>query len=170
MMHKQVISTVSKYRLCDGISEFSTYKDFVDDLGDFKHRDKIILEINSPGGSVDIGLMMVDAIQQSPKQVNAIITHQACSMAGMLALACDSLEMKPHSYLMLHDYSCFRIGKGNDLKLSTQAVDKMFKGRFKSICMPFLTEKECERILKGEDFYIHSDDRTLLSRIKRHFK
>lgn len=165
----RIHSKTLEYKLYDAIEEFEAYEDLIDELENLSEEDTLILKLNSPGGRIDVGFMIIDAMQQSKGKVICQVVHDACSMAGMIALAGDGLILNKHTYVMLHDYSCLRYGKGHDLKLSSKATDKMFSGRFKEICIPFLTDREAESILKGEDFYIHDDDQSLEKRIKKHF-
>ena len=61
----------------------------------------ITLMINSPGGSVSAGWMIVDTIQLIGT-VETICTGQACSMAAVLLMSGARRSILPHGRVMLH--------------------------------------------------------------------
>ena len=88
----------------------------------------IDLYINSPGGDVFAGLNVVNAIQKSKVQVTAHVEVMAASIAGVIALACDKIEIDKNSLVMLHN--CWTVSSGNkkaleqDIK-AMEAVDNI---------------------------------------------
>lgn len=88
----------------------------------------IDLYINSPGGDVFAGLNVVNAIQKAKIQVTAHVEVMAASIAGVIALACDKIEIDKNSLVMLHN--CWTISSGNkkaleqDIK-AMEAVDNV---------------------------------------------
>lgn len=81
----------------------------------------IDLYINSPGGDVFAGLNVVNAIQKSKVQVTAHVEVMAASIAGVIALACDKIEIDKNSLIMLHN--CWTISSGNK-----KALEQDIKG------------------------------------------
>lgn len=88
----------------------------------------IDLYINSPGGDVFAGLNVVNAIQKSKVQVTAHVEVMAASIAGVIALACDTIEIDKNSLVMLHN--CWTVSSGNkkaleqDIK-AMEAIDNI---------------------------------------------
>lgn len=88
----------------------------------------IDLYINSPGGDVFAGLNVVNAIQKAKVQVTAHVEVMAASIAGVIALACDKIEIDKNSLVMLHN--CWTISSGNkkaleqDIK-AMEAIDNV---------------------------------------------
>ena len=88
----------------------------------------IDLYINSPGGDVFAGLNVVNAIQKAKVQVTAHVEVMAASIAGVIALACDKIEIDKNSLIMLHN--CWTISSGNkkaleqDIK-AMEAIDNI---------------------------------------------
>lgn len=64
---------------------------------------KINLVINCEGGDMIQGFSIVSAIQRSGATVTAKIEGIAASMASVIAMACDSIEMADFSRIMIHD-------------------------------------------------------------------
>lgn len=88
----------------------------------------IDLYINSPGGDVFAGLNVVNAIQKSKVQVTARVEVMAASIAGVIALACDKIEIDKNSLVMLHN--CWTVSSGDkkaleqDIK-ALEAIDNI---------------------------------------------
>ena len=88
----------------------------------------IDLYINSLGGGVFAGLNVVNAIQKSKVQVTAHVEVMAASIAGVIALACDKIEIDKNSLVMLHN--CWTVSSGNkkaleqDIK-AMEAIDNI---------------------------------------------
>ncbi len=88
----------------------------------------IDLYINSPGGDVFAGLNVVNAIQKAKVQVTAHVEVMAASIAGVIVLACDKIEIDKNSLIMLHN--CWTVSSGNkkaleqDIK-AMEAIDNI---------------------------------------------
>lgn len=82
----------------------------------------IDLYINSLGGGVFAGLNVVNAIQKSKVQVTAHVEVIAASIAGVIALACDKIEIDKNSLVMLHN--CWTESSG-DKKALEQDIKAM---------------------------------------------
>lgn len=67
------------------------------------NNNPIALYINSPGGCVDSGFSIIDAIQGVPCPVITVVTGMACSMAGIVSIAGDKRFMTRNSIWMSHD-------------------------------------------------------------------
>jgi ATP-dependent Clp protease protease subunit len=81
----------------------------------------IHLRINSPGGDVFDGRAIATAIAQHPSNVIAHVDGLAASAASYVAIAADSVEMAPGSFLMIHNAWTLAFGNADDL-LSTAAL------------------------------------------------
>ncbi|GEM_PF-1774626 len=66
---------------------------------------QIKLIIDSRGGSVHHGLMLVDLIQSLPKQVIGIVNGECHSMAPVVLQACSERIATKHSRFLLHNIS-----------------------------------------------------------------
>lgn len=75
---------------------------YLDSVSD---NEEITLYINSPGGSVQDGLALYDALRLVKAPIRTVTTGMAASMGAILFLAGDKREMLPHSKLMIHDPS-----------------------------------------------------------------
>lgn len=65
--------------------------------------DDITIYINSPGGSVEAGMIVLRDMQNSKaNHIEAVVTGMAASMAEGIAMEADHITMKPGSQLMFH--------------------------------------------------------------------
>lgn len=110
----------------------------------------VTLVINSPGGSVLEGLQVVNAIRNCKQKVTAKVEVMACSMGGVIALACNQLIMHKDDLLMLHN--CMSYAEGNKEEManvieSMKAIDAVLH----SIVMEHAKDKTLDaRIDNGE--------------------
>ena len=107
--------------------------------------------INSPGGSVIDGFILVDLIEKSPIPVYTIVRGMAASMAIPLLLAGSKRYSYKHSVFLIHQMSTILVGKmeeiRDNLKLSTNLED-MIKSYI--LEKTKIKEKEIEEIYKRE--------------------
>lgn len=78
--------------------------DFLDQLLELnmESEEPITVLINTPGGEINSGLMMVDAITGSRAPVRMVCTGKAYSMGAVLFACAKERLMLPNSELMLH--------------------------------------------------------------------
>lgn len=160
----------SEWGLYGGIKSFDGCADLIECLRHSGPNDIVVLKINSPGGRVDVGTMIVQAIMESEAMVVADVVYPSASMAAEIALACDRLILRKHTYLMFHTYSYGVDGKSLEISQHVANSDKCLMEATKDIMMPFFTAKELKDMHDGKDIYIAWNDPTLKARIKRHFK
>lgn len=73
-------------------------------LNNVSETEPVTVLINSPGGSIDAGLLMYDAIQSSPAPVRLVVLGAAYSMAAIIfASGLHGRFILPNSKLMLHE-------------------------------------------------------------------
>lgn len=175
MANKIEIETItqSKHHILtirDDIEKYEDYDDLFKILPSINRKDSVTLKISSPGGCCAVGFSLFDRINALECLVEVIVTYPSYSIGAILALCGDSLTLEPGAFLMFHDYSTGTRGKGNEISKNAEAYGKYFNYKFNAVCQPFLTKKECEKILNGQDLYIYWDDDNLNKRLERHFK
>ena len=73
-------------------------------LNSVSETEPVTVLVNSPGGSIDAGLLMYDAIQTSPAPIRLVVLGAAYSMAAVIfASGKDGRYLLPNSKLMLHE-------------------------------------------------------------------
>lgn len=163
-------TSVYRYNLYGEISQFEEYTTFITELALMQRDDSVALYINSPGGSVDIGASILNAIKYCPATVTAVVEAPSYSMASMIALGCHNLIMFKNTFLMFHNYSQITGGKGGELMSSMAHGDANYHQLIVDTCYPFLSKSEINKIRRDQDVYIYDNDSSLPQRMKRHFK
>lgn len=121
---KNVSDSTTEVAIYDEIGYWGvSAADFVTDLNTIKTK-TITLRINSPGGDVQDGLAMLNALRQHPATVNVIVEGWAISAASFIAMAGDHIAMAPNSMLMIHDASASAYGNASDLRDLADLLDK----------------------------------------------
>jgi ATP-dependent protease ClpP protease subunit len=98
---------------------------FVKDLAAIK-APKISFRMHSPGGFVFDGMAIYQAIKRHPAAEKTMhIDGMAASMASVIALAADRVEMAKGGFYMIHRPEAIAIGNGDDMRKTAALVDKV---------------------------------------------
>jgi len=135
-----------------------------------KEEDTVNIQLSNYGGDCDSAATIVNAIRDCKGTVNCIVNAPSYSAATMIALAGHSLELKPYTYLMFHNFSNTETGKGGEIKAAVANVERVIHSMMSSLYSDFLTKKEINDIFNDKDVYVHWDDKDLKERISRKFK
>ena len=109
----------------DEISWFGiTAQQFIDELRGVTAK-TIALHINSPGGDVFDGIAIHNALRQHPATVNVTVDGIAASIASVIAMAGDRVEMAKGAMFMIHEPFAMTIGDAADHRKNAEALDKM---------------------------------------------
>jgi ATP-dependent protease ClpP protease subunit len=81
------------------------------------------VRINSPGGSVFEGVAIANALRAHPASVTVQVDAVAASIASVIAMAGDRIEMAPNSMMMIHDASGLCYGNASDMDEMGELLD-----------------------------------------------
>ncbi|WP_051854083.1 MULTISPECIES: head maturation protease, ClpP-related [unclassified Streptomyces] len=81
------------------------------------------VRVNSPGGSVFEGIAIANALRSHPAQVTVQVDGIAASIASVIAMAGDRIEMAPNTMLMIHDASGVCMGNAADMEEMAELLD-----------------------------------------------
>ncbi|MGW1616370.1 head maturation protease, ClpP-related [Streptomyces sp. NPDC002285] len=81
------------------------------------------VRINSPGGSVFEGIAIANALRAHPANVTVQVDAVAASIASVIAMAGDRIEMAPNSMMMIHDASGLCMGNASDMEEMAELLD-----------------------------------------------
>ena len=155
------------YYLCGEIQEPQYYTELFYTLRSAAETDLVFLHINSPGGDFNTGLQIINNMLASEAHVVTVLEARAYSMAAFIFLSGDELIVHDNCQLMFHTYSSSFAGKGNEQLAEVHALGNWFEKVATRICTPFLSPTDIDRILKGSDLWMDSDEiRHRLGRIK----
>lgn len=121
-------------------------------------NDTIRIHLNTPGGRLDTGVQLISAIRSTEAKIVTILDGVAHSMGALLFLCGHEMIVHDHGQLMFHTYSGGVMGKGSDIRGQTDATEDWYRVIANDICHPFMTRREIQRMLKGEDFWFSTKD------------
>jgi ATP-dependent protease ClpP protease subunit len=124
-----------------------------------KTIENIMLTINSPGGSVFEGMSMYNMLKDHPAKVHGKVTGLCASIASVVLMGCDTIEMTKNSMLMIHMPKIDMTGSASDLRKNAEILDRIkeniiacYKSKLKkSVDIENMMEKETW--LTPEDAY-----------------
>lgn len=96
----------------------------------------INLYINSYGGDVKEGLGIYNQLKRKACQKVAYIDGFACSIASVIAMACDKVIMGTNSLMMVHHASMGAYGNAEELRKAANDVEVIDKAS----CSSYLTK------------------------------
>ena len=158
LLRKEMTSTLYEYYLVDDIGEASDYIELCDVLRSASPNDEVLIRINSGGGSLATANMIVNAVRESQAHVHGFIESTCVSAATLIYLACHSYSLSEDADMMIHTSSSLYGGKEHEqhsyVTFSRKKIHKMVRDRYAG----FLTEKEIENVLNGQDYYFDSEE------------
>lgn len=118
-------------------------------LQDYVKPSKIIVMINSEGGSVLYGMSTFSVIRSCPIEVDCVIEGIAASMASVIWAAGDNLYMHDYSLLMIHNPFNSKI---EDADPSVKQTVEAFRSQLETIYTKRfgLAKDKVEEIMNGE--------------------
>lgn len=141
------------------IGEPSLYTDMVHTIRAASQHDIIYLCLNTPGGRLDTGIQIINAMKASKATVISVLEAEAASMGAIIFLAADQHIVNDNCRMMFHDFSggATSGAKGNEQFKELTASIQLYNKLLKNVCVPFLSNEEVDRIIKGEDVWMDSD-------------
>jgi ATP-dependent Clp endopeptidase proteolytic subunit ClpP len=117
-------------------------------LGDL---DTINLSIHSPGGEVLDGWAIYNALKLHPAKVIVTVKGLAASMASVVMLAGDVIEMPAKAYVMIHRVSGGAWGDADDMKKAAETIAKLEDAIVAAYAeRSGLDEKEIRKMMEAE--------------------
>lgn len=102
-------------------------KDFISDLNGLD-VDDIDLRINSLGGSVFEGNAIYNGLKAHKAKVHVKIDGIAASIASVIAMAGDDIEIPENGMIMIHDPWTYAGGTSEDMRAAADMLDKVKVG------------------------------------------
>jgi len=100
----------------------ATADQFIDDLNQVT-APNLRVRVNSPGGSVFEGIAIANALRSHPANVVVQVDGIAASIASVIAMAGDRVEMAPNTMMMIHDASGLCMGDASDMAEMAELLD-----------------------------------------------
>lgn len=111
-----------------------TAKDFAEALKGLGPVTALTVRINSGGGEVFAGIAIHNLLRSHPATVTVKIDGFAGSIASVIAMAGDVVEMPDNAMMMIHNPSWGAWGESDDLRETADILDQIKKSLVTSYC------------------------------------
>lgn len=101
-----------------------TAKSIVEWLGSLTNVGELVVRINSPGGDVFDGLGIFNALVRFPAKKSVFIDGMAWSIAGVIAMAGDTVEIASNAVFMIHNPAALVFGEADELRKTADLLDQ----------------------------------------------
>jgi ATP-dependent protease ClpP protease subunit len=141
---------------------------FVRDLQNVEAK-TLNVRINSRGGSVYDGTAIHNALKRHPAAVNVSVEGVALSIASLIAMAGDTINMPENSLMMIHaPWAVIAIGNSKDLRETANVLDKMGAAMATSYASKSgISERGCARAAHRRQGSLVHGSRGSRSRLRR---
>lgn len=132
-------------------STAKAFRKILDSAGDIK---KLNLHINSCGGACDDGVAIYSMLKQHSAEKTAYIDGYACSIASLIAAACDRVIMSCASAMQIHNALTFAYGNAKTMRAMADTLDKItsgIKAAYLDRAGDKLTAEKLSRLMDGKD-------------------
>lgn len=85
---------------------------------------RVTLRISSPGGSVDEGRLIYNALKRHHGGVNVVVDSSAYSIASYIAMAGERVVMAKNAMMMIHNPWTMAFGDASELRKVADVLDK----------------------------------------------
>lgn len=153
------------YHINRGIGDPSEYADMVHRIQHASENDIIYLHLNTPGGQLDTGAYLLNAIEASSGHIVTILEGSVCSLGTLLFLAGDEMVVSDYSRMMFHNYRGGMIGNGQEMAAELKSTQQWMREFADRLYIPFLSEQEVEKIFAGTDLWLHAPE--IIKRLKK---
>jgi ATP-dependent Clp protease protease subunit len=109
----------------EGLFGGMSAKTFADEVQRLGKVDVINLHINSPGGSVFDGVAIYNTLKSHPARVLVSIDAVAASIASVIAMAGDEIEVAENAMMMIHDPTGVAAGGADDMRKTADLLDQV---------------------------------------------
>lgn len=109
-------------------------------------HDPIWLMIDSFGGSVDAGFILIDLIKSIKSPVYAVVTSKAYSMGAIITVYCEKRYIYQHATMMFHEASYGALGEDPSIRsrmeFNTKYLDRIHREIAQIIKMDYSKYRE----------------------------
>lgn len=126
-LDKEENKLMAKYKIeilgeiSEGSNSFNSFKTKMEEA----RGQDIELFINSGGGSITEGIAMADLISTYPNSVTTTGIGLVGSIATVVLLAGNKVQMTENSFMMIHRPWSYSIGNSEELEATAELLDKM---------------------------------------------
>jgi ATP-dependent protease ClpP protease subunit len=146
------------FYLSKPVGEAEGYTDMIHRITLANPSDTIFIHLNIPGGQIDTGVQLINAMRNSQARIVTVLEATAYSLGTLIFLAGDEMVVNDNCMMMFHNFNGGLIGKGNELVSELEATVKWFQALAEDVYIPFLSREEFDRITRGEDMWMQTPE------------
>jgi ATP-dependent protease ClpP protease subunit len=151
-------SSVIHFYISDSINDPKNYVDMIHRIKTASPNDIIYIYLNTPGGRLDTGIQIINAMRASAAHIVTVLEGEVCSLGTLIFLSGDEFTVHDNCMFMIHNFSSGTHGKGNEQLARIESTVRWFKKLAKDTYIPFLSEEELDEVLEGKDMWMDSDE------------
>lgn len=148
---KRIVSTF----IVEPIMDVEDYYNLIHALTTAREQDEIVIKLASPGGSIETGIFICNAIFNCKGTVRTEAMGICASIAAVIWCCGKIKSMTPAAILMFHMPSGFSFGKTADIEEQAGFFQKYFKDLLPLIARDILTKEEFKDMIENRrDIFI----------------
>jgi ATP-dependent protease ClpP protease subunit len=140
------------------IGDPTQFLDLINILKTAEEHDTIFIYLNTPGGSLQTTVQIISAMRQCSATVVTCLEGEVCSAGTLIFLAGTKHVVNPNCTFMIHNYSQWIGGKGNEVALRVKYSEQFFKKLALDLYKGFMSEEEIQSVIDGKDYWMDSDE------------
>lgn len=117
-------------------------------LNQVEGLEELNIYINSPGGSVFAGLAIYNMLKRNKAKKIVHVDGVAASMASVIAMVGDVINIPSNAFLMIHNPWTFAMGNANDFRKLADDLDVIATGAM-NVYKENMAEGVTEETIKG---------------------
>lgn len=132
---------------------------FKKQLKNFEDIDEIVVNINSPGGSVFEGVTIFNMLKNHKAKIIVNIEGLAASIASVIAMAGDEVRMPSNAMLMIHNAMGSGFGNANEIRKFADDLEKINQTVVNSYLIknPSMEQQQLQSLLDAESWLSASE-------------
>lgn len=156
--YKQTIPVnIYHFYIIDEIGDPQSFLDLINILKTAEEHDTVFIYLNTPGGSLQTTVQILSAMRQCTGTVVTCLEGEVCSAGTLIFLAGDKHIVNANCTFMIHNYSSWGGGKGNEVALRVRYFEQYFRTLAFDLYKGFLTDEEIESVMEGKDYWMDSN-------------
>lgn len=142
----------------EGIGDSSEHQEELDAIRSAGSEDVIYIYFTGcPGGVINTGMALMNAIVESPARVVAVLEGSNASLATMIPMVCSEVVVTPYTSMMLHSPHGGDYGTVLNKERSAVFFSQLYQTFLSDIYEGFLTPDEIEDVKNGLEIYLDAD-------------
>jgi ATP-dependent protease ClpP protease subunit len=146
----------------------SNYRELIATLFNANEGDTVTIYINSPGGSLNSALAIIEGLKNTEAVVTGVIMGECHSAASLISMYCHEIAVTDNAYSLVHTATFGNYGNTNNVRSHTEFTVKMVEKLLNDTYEGFLTKDELFKVKQGVELWFDADDirKRMESRVK----